>query len=93
MDLGRPVEPPADGQQFEGRDHFGSFVRQFENGWAVYNRSATPHVLTLPEITVAISTGKYNYIHEVPSMDGEILLRSHPTGVRRLENLLPHGVN
>lgn len=86
-DLGRPIEPPADGQQFEGRDHFGSFVRQFENGWAVYNRSDTAHVVSLPEVTAAVSTGKYDYIHEVPPMDGEIFLRSHPTRVALRDKL------
>ena len=75
--LGRPVSPKS--QKAEGNG--GCFIREFENGWAVYNRSSTAHVIQLPDITAAVSTGERDFIHEVASMDGEIFLRSHPTSV------------
>ena len=59
----------------------GCFIREYDNGWAVYNRSLKTQVITLPDVTAAVSTGKYDYIHEVPSIDGEIFLRAHPTHV------------
>lgn len=83
--LGKPKSPKS--QQVEGQGRLGCFIREFENGWAVYNRSRKTQVITLPEVTVAFSTGKYDYIHEVPSMDGEIFIRSHPSGVDK-RNLL-----
>ena len=77
--LGKPISPKS--QQVEGQGRLGCFIREFDNGWAVYNRSRKTQVITLPDVTLAASTGKFDYIHEVPSMDGEIFLRSHPTGV------------
>lgn len=59
----------------------GCFIREYDNGWAVCNRSTDTQVITLPDVTAAVSTGKYDYIHEVPSLDGEIFLRAHPTRV------------
>ena len=37
-DLGRPIGPKA--QQYQNIE--GLFIREFTNGWAVYNRSGTP---------------------------------------------------
>ncbi|MXV75822.1 hypothetical protein F4Z99_16305 [Candidatus Poribacteria bacterium] len=43
-DLGRPVGKKA--QLYEGRE--GLFIREFTNGWAVYNRSGAAQQITLP---------------------------------------------
>ena len=79
VNLGKPISPKS--QQVEGQGRFGCFIREFENGWAVYNRSRKTQVIELPSVTTAVSTGKPDYIHEVASMDGEIFVKSHPTGV------------
>ncbi len=78
--LGRPIGQLA--QPLENQERYGCFIREYTNGWAVYNRSSVNQIVTLPEVAVAVSTGKYDYTHEVFSMDGEIFLRSHPTRVR-----------
>lgn len=81
--LGRPIGPKreiADGSE-------GSFIREFENGWAVYNRGPEPQFIQLPAVTVSIATGKYDYIHEVGSLDGDMFLRSHPTNVQPRDKL------
>ena len=45
-DLGRPVAPKA---QLYDEDISGLYIREFTNGWAVYNHSGKPQVITLPE--------------------------------------------
>ena len=44
-DLGKPVGEKA--QVYDGRD--GLYMREFTNGWAVYNHSGSPQVIRLPE--------------------------------------------
>ena len=78
-DLGRPVSPKS--QLVEGMGRNGCFIREYDNGWTVHNRSTKTQVITLPDVTVAVSTGKYDYIHKVQPMDGDIFLKSHPTSV------------
>lgn len=75
--LGDPISPIA--QPLENQERYGCFIREYTNGWAVYNRSSVAQTVVLPEVTAAVSTGQYDYSHEVPSMDGEIFLRTHPT--------------
>lgn len=87
VDIGKPVSPKS--QQVEGQGRFGCFIREFENGWAVYNRSRKTQVIELPSVATAVSTGKPDYIHEVPSMDGEIFVKSHSTRVHPRDLLTP----
>ncbi|MCP4021589.1 MAG: hypothetical protein GY729_07090 [Desulfobacteraceae bacterium] len=53
----------------------GLFIREFENGWAVYNRSGSSQNVTF---TTTI-TGKYSSTtataHTIPDFDGEIFLK------------------
>ena len=44
-DLGQPVGATA--QLYQGTD--GLYIREFTNGWAVYNRSGAQRVIALPE--------------------------------------------
>lgn len=80
-DLGQPVGPKMQHYLVDGSRYAGLYLREFTNGWALYNRSGVSANIELPDVTVAISTGKYDYIHTVPSMDGEIFLKSHATRV------------
>ena len=50
-DLGRPVAPKA--LLYQNID--GLFIREFTNGWAVYNRSGQPQTITLPESATPVS--------------------------------------
>ena len=70
-DLGQPVGPKA--QQYQNID--GLFIREFTNGWAVYNRSGEEQAITLPRISTGTSSNKKDITHALPDLDGEIYLR------------------
>ena len=74
-DLGRPVGPKA--QQYQNIE--GLFIREFTNGWAVYNRSGTPQTITLPTSATPVSDRGNNaasLTHLLPDLDGEIYLKA-----------------
>ena len=66
-DLGRPVGPKA--QLYE--DLPGLYIREFTNGWAVYNHSGEPQVIALPEEVQGVASGLVNTEHALPNLDGE----------------------
>ena len=70
-DLGRPVGPKA--RQYQNTE--GLFIREFTNGWAVYNRSGSPQSIDLPQYTTGVSSERQNITHLLPDLDGEIYLR------------------
>ena len=70
-DLGRPIGPKA----HRYRDIDGLFIREFTNGWAVYNRSGNAQTISLPQFVTGFSSGKRNITHLLPDLDGEIYLR------------------
>ena len=73
-DLGLPVAPKA--QQHQNVD--GLFIREFTNGWAVYNRSGAPQTITLPSSATAVGNGdsRSTTTHLLPDLDGEIYLKT-----------------
>ena len=71
-DLGQPIGEKA--QLYENRE--GLFIREFTNGWAVYNRSGKAQEIQLPEQATGIESGLRNTLHILPDLDGEIYLRS-----------------
>ena len=78
-DLGKPVGEKA--QLYENRE--GLFIREFTNGWAVYNRSGKAQEIRLPDQATGVESGLRRTLHIVPDLDGEIYLKSglqtHPT--------------
>ena len=74
-DLGRPIGPKA--QPY--KDIPGLFIREFTNGWAVYNRSGRPHVVTLPERVQSVRSGLQHTQHAVPDLDGDMFFRVKPS--------------
>ena len=70
-DLGRPVGPKA--QRYG--DIEGLFIREFTNGWAVYNRSGDEQAIIFPRVLVGVSSNKQDITHLLPDLDGEIYLR------------------
>ena len=70
-DLGQPIGEKA--QLYENRD--GLFIREFTNGWAVYNRSGKPQEIQLPDQATGVASGLQNTIHIIPDLDGEIYLK------------------
>ena len=70
-DLGHPVGPRAQSHQ----NINGLFIREFTNGWAVYNRSGKPQAITLPRVSTGVASNKQDVTHLLPDLDGEIYLR------------------
>ena len=62
------------GQTYNGIE--GLFIREFTNGWAVYNRSGQPQTIVLPQETTGVANGLRNTQHTIPDLDGEIYLKS-----------------
>ena len=71
-DLGQFIQEKA--IEYQGIQ--GLFIREFEKGWAVYNRSGTPQDVTFDVLVTSISTNKRQLHHEIPNFDGEIFLKS-----------------
>ena len=62
------------GQLYQNRE--GLFIREFTNGWAVYNRSGQAQLIELPEKVRGVASGVENkFWHTVPDLDGEIYLK------------------
>ena len=74
--LGRPVGgDETKGQLYENRE--GLFIREFTNGWAVYNRSGTEQQIEFPEAVSGVANGvEDQHVHVLPDLDGEIYLKS-----------------
>ncbi len=73
-DLGQPVS--AKRQLYQGTE--GLYIREFTNGWAVYNQSGEAQVVTLPEEVQGVASGLVNTEHALPNLDGEMYLRVKP---------------
>ncbi|MYA98357.1 hypothetical protein F4X90_01575 [Candidatus Poribacteria bacterium] len=72
-DLGRPIGEKA--QRYEDRE--GLFIREFTNGWAVYNRSGKAQEIELPQRVSGWNSGVENQRrHTLADLDGEIYLKA-----------------
>ena len=71
--LGKPI-----GQKAQLHQNIeGLFIREFTNGWAVYNRSGAAQSITLPASATPVSDRGDNsasQTHILPDLDGEIYL-------------------
>ena len=76
--LGRPIGEK--GQNYKNRDDVaieGVFIREYTNGWAVYNRSGKEQNIYLPEMVSAVASEvKNKHWHALPDLDGEMYLKS-----------------
>ena len=70
-DLGQPIGKK--GQLYQNR--VGLFIREFTNGWAVYNRSGKAQKIQLIESATGVASGIAGTSHTVPDLDGEIYLK------------------
>jgi Leucine-rich repeat (LRR) protein len=77
-ELGSPVGgAETKGQLYDNRD--GVFIREFTNGWAVYNRSGQPQKIQLPIQATGVESGLTSTTHIVPDLDGEMYLKQEPS--------------
>ena len=74
-DLGRPIGPKS---QLYDEDIPGLYIREFTNGWAVYNHSGSEQQITLPELVVGVASRLEGNTHTLPDIDGEMYLRVKP---------------
>ena len=70
-ELGRPIGEKA--QLYEERE--GLFIREFTNGWAIYNRSGEGQIVQLPIKSSGVESGITAIEHTLPDLDGEIYLK------------------
>ena len=71
-DLGRPIS--LRGQLYD--EHFpGLYIREYTNGWAVYNHSDETRVVTFASEVQGVASGLTGTEHTLPNIDGEIYLR------------------
>ncbi len=73
-DLGQPVSPIA--QRYQNVPNL--YIREFTNGWAVYNRSGKAQTIVLPSSATAVGNGdlRSSTTHLLPDLDGEIYLKA-----------------
>ena len=80
--LGQPISPTA--QRYQ-EDIEGLYIREFTNGWAVYNRSGQAQAITLASSASSVSdrgSPAASITHLLPDLDGEIYLKAkHPADV------------
>ena len=69
--LDKPISKKA--QLYKNRE--GLFIRQFTNGWAIYNRSGKAQKIQLPESATGVASGITGTSHIVQDLDGEIYLK------------------
>ena len=74
--LGRPVGgDETKGQLYENRE--GLFIREFTNGWAVYNRSGKEQTIAFSEAVSGVASRvEDKNLHVLRDLDGEIYLKS-----------------
>ena len=70
-DLGKPIGEK--GQRCEGCE--GLFIREFANGWAVYNRSGQPQKIQLPGQATSVANDITSTTHIIPDLDGEMYMK------------------
>ena len=75
--LGRPVGKKAQLYHNSSQGHGveGLFIREFTNGWAVYNRSGKEQDIQLPMQATSVASGTIGVNHTLSDLDGEIYLK------------------
>ena len=70
-DLGKPIGEKR--QRYENKD--GLFIREFTNGWVVYNRSYASQKVLFSEPVASVTSGIHAWQHAIPDLDGDIYLK------------------
>ena len=75
--LGHPVGEKAQLYHNKRKGHRveGLFIREFTNGWAVYNRSGKAQDIQLPMQATGVESGITGIQHTLSDLDGEIYLK------------------
>ena len=73
-DLGKPISEK--GQHYNNLE--GVYIREFTNGWVVYNRSGRLQKIKLPSFSSSITNELDSTTHTLSDLDGEIYLKNIP---------------
>ena len=78
LDLGQPIGEKGHSsyKNKNGVSIEGFFIREFTNGWAVYNRSGKEQTIVLPNQATGVTSGRREKQHTLPDLDGEIYLKT-----------------
>ena len=71
-DLGRPISGKA---ELYDSNIEGLFIREFTNGWVVYNRSYADRTIRFSVPVQGTHSKRIGTEHEVPDIDGEIFIK------------------
>jgi len=71
-DLGQPTQEKA----VQYRDVPGLFIREYEHGWVVYNRSGAARTVTFDASVIGVNGGASNSRHAISDFDGAIFLKT-----------------
>ena len=89
-----PLGRPMGGDETKGQPYVtpkgvaieGLFIREFTNGWAVYNRSGKERKIYLSEKVSGVASGvKNKHWHTIPDLDGEIFLKKTTAPVNKIK--------
>ena len=75
-DLGRPAGPKL---QLYDEAIPGLYIREYTNGWAVFNHTWAPQRVRLPEAAQSAANGSEGREHALEAIDGDIYLRIRPS--------------
>jgi hypothetical protein len=89
-DLGQPVGARA---QLYDEDIPGLYIRDYTDGWAVYNHSGEMQEITLPELATGVSSEVKGITHSLPNLDGEMYLRAVASDQSPVTGKKPADVN
>ena len=70
--LGQPVSEKG---ELYDENIEGLYIREFPNGWAVYNRSGKIHTIELPEPAWSMRLARMSAKHGIADLDGDIYLK------------------
>lgn len=69
--LGKPLTEKS--ESYNGID--GVFMREYTNGWTVFNRSGDPQEIVFSQPTTGVHSSDRLMVHTLPDLDGEIYLK------------------
>lgn len=72
VNLGQPIQA----KRIEYKHIPGLYIREFEKGWAVYNRSGDKQIVSFDNPVKGVNSDNLQPKHEIHQFDGEIFLKN-----------------
>lgn len=71
VDLGLPIQEKGEFY----KEIEGLFIREYENGWVIYNRSGKKQKISFEDKVTDVTKNKYRNTFEIQNLDGTIYLK------------------